>query len=70
MRVASLRRRSDLLAIPGTSVGAPTHMRVRACMREISVGIVGSEAQLGVATNEHESSLDAGGRVALCGHLR
>ena len=43
---------------------------VRACMREISEGIVGSEAQLGVATNEHESSLDAGGRVALRGHLR
>ena len=36
---------------------------VRACMREISEGIVGSEAQLGVATNRHKSSLGAGSRT-------
>ena len=43
---------------------------MRACRREFSERIAGLEARLGVATNEHESSLDAGGRVALRGHLR
>ena len=42
---------------------------MRACRREFSERIAGLEARLGVATNEHESSLDAGGRVALRGHL-
>ena len=36
---------------------------MRACRREFSERIAGLEARLGVATNEHESSLDARGHL-------